>query len=562
MNLKLCCWAMGVSLLLTASAVLVAADDSARLDESPPQPIATIRLTGLQRVLNDIRDLAQDADRPGISVVIDRILEIGNQLQGIDRRRAVSLEVFLDAEPAASGTPETPPQVRVCFPLTDLAELQLTTDRLGWSWSKDTQDRYRIARRNERELFAIVQTNADQQQWVIVSENQSLVGLTTSATDSVDVAALPDLTFTIRFDRLSPVRRQQALDKLHQDAQRDRQRRDEESDAQYQLRLDLQAMMEQGLELVLTETTQVQFRGNLLPTTAGGVHGLEVEADWSVRSDGRLAAFLPSLAPQSVQLPRATAPGAALRANAAISLPARLTELLLRGVELGRAKVTNDLVSLPQDVQQQVLGMFDTFAATVGERTEELCVQFVPADGHLALLAGVRLEEGNELAQALPLILQEATKSPRVHSVDVDFTTIRGAAFHRVRGNPLRKVDEYLYGPGAILLTGATQDALWVMIGGNQVDELCEPLLERGDTSLQSVPLVDIEWHAKPWLPIAAVAPRTQQAAEVLQSALSAEEHDAIRGKLHVRKAGISASVSVDRPFVTLFVRRIPKPGQ
>ena len=135
MNLKLCCWAMGVSLLLTASAVLVAADDSARLDESPPQPIATIRLTGLQRVLNDIRDLAQDADRPGISVVIDRILEIGNQLQGIDRRRAVSLEVFLDAEPAASGTPETPPQVRVCFPLTDLAELQLTTDRLGWSWS-------------------------------------------------------------------------------------------------------------------------------------------------------------------------------------------------------------------------------------------------------------------------------------------------------------------------------------------------------------------------------------------------------------------------------------------
>ena len=513
------------------------------------EPVATVRLASLDRVLQDVDDVGALASRPAIPRFVRRLLAVGNELKGLDFKRPLSLEVYLEPE-------QQSPTLRLCLPVAELKDLRATTGRLQWKWTSIDETNDQVERPGSSRIIHVRREGG----WILLSESSALVNLGVLKSAQADASTLADLTVQLRFDAIPPARLQQLVDAFQQQVSRERESATDDDRNVQSFRRRVLDLAEQVVTLAINETESYELRLNLAAVqNAESRQGILIEQDWRVTPGGELADELSRLAISSPRFPLSIEHEAAFRAQLAVRLPEPFREIAAQAVDLGRQAAQRETAQLNVETRNTLLGMFDSFEGTLDSGHVEGSLEFLPAGTQqMVLLTGWRLEQGGKLAAALPLLLPEIAKSGDVDSVDLNVAQLHETNFHRLTDQEQRQFEEQLYGGPASVFVGAGQDALWVAMGGDQALTVCESRIgERGVHDNPGNRLATFEWHLRPWLPFAVATSHERRLVQTLLDVFSATPDDGVTGELWVHSAGISSRVIVDAPFLIVPAKMI-----
>jgi hypothetical protein len=529
-------WRLGLRCLCVALVCLPSTILSAK------EPLAAVRLAGLNRLLADIDALGEESGFPEFPRLARSVLQIAGDLKGIDRDRPWLVELALPEEG------QRDPGLRLSLPVSSEADLRVTLDRLGFEFAEVAGGPLRLRRRGESgERAPSARFDGD---WLRLSNRAESLDFPDWAWLQSPLTADADLHIDLQ--RLPPGLLENLIQQLREEGRRDRRRREGEREAEHQFRQRASLLLEDAVIAVFHELESVDVQLNIAPDNPDGQPlGLQVQAAMRTRAGGSVAAALEQLPVEQRSLQAIEE--AALTLATALNLPGEVRNLLQEGVELIRQTNEGALLNAPPRYQRAVSGLLNSLSQTFAAGHLEGLLAFEGVDERMVLVAGGCLASGGEWAHALELLLPEAEKSDDVDEVQLGVSEINRIVFHALTTRRARAADEMLYGPRPKLFVGAGEDQLWVAVGG---DGALQILPEYAGGAAEAVreprELLLLELHLLPWLPLLERNGRIGGTATRVRELFGDSRADQLRLTVSTRPAELHAQLTLDRTYLKL----------
>ena len=536
-----------------AALMAVAANRQAAVDDAAPRsPAAVFCAADLDRVLGHLDHLLRLGNAESRMQQLRSILAGLNDLKGIDRSRPVGLFLY----PPSSGGGD--PDAIAFVPVSSMEDLQVSLRISNQVSLVPLEEEGRWELRGPDNSVPI----RVQDGYAFVTQKGELLDGTLP-----DVAALT-ASIAERYDLGIVVLReglpQQALDaaiaKLHADSERDRERRDAESDAEYALRSRISRSLEQIIEYGITDFEQV----SLGLTISEEEQQAELETLLDVRPDGPFAGYLQSLAASRSQFAVVDPDAAALSASSAWTLSGEGTDIASQLLQQVREQVGRQLeedFTASTSAGHPVRRVLDALDATVTAGRMDGIVTFAgDRPGGMVLVGAAHLEHSTEVAQAVEQILPYVAQSPDVSALELNAFEAGGVSVHRIVPAKVRKQDERLYGPDAALHVGIGRDAIWIALGGAEAPRVLTEFIEAsaqadGDSATGSTPpLLALDVHLSTWIGLAGTGGTGEQRGfiEAARVAFAVPDQDGLRAVLTPGDRGLRLAVQVDEGYLRL----------
>ena len=546
--------AFAVLAMSAAALMAVGANRQAAVNDDAPvlSPAAVFCAADLDRVLGHLDYLLRLGNAESRMQQLRGILTGLNDLQGIDRSRPVGLLLF---PPSAGGGD---PDAIAFVPVSSMDDLQVSLKISNQVSLVPLEEDGRWELRGPDNSVPI----RVQEGYAFVTQKRELLegplpdvaALTASITDRYDLGIV-----VLRAGLPQPAL-DAAIAKLHADSERDRERRSDEADAEYALRTRISRSLEQLIEFGLTDFEQV----SLGLTISEDERQAELEARLDMRSGGRFAGYLQSLAASRSQFATADPDLAALSASSAWILSgegAGIASQLLKQVreQVGR-QLQLDLTAAAS-AEHPVRRVLDALDATVAAGRMDGIVTFAgDRPGGMVLVGAAHLEHSTQVAQAVEQILPYVAQSPDVTALELNAFEAAGVMVHRIVPAKVRKQDELLYGPDAALHIGIGRDAIWVALGGAEAPRVLTEFIEAStqaadDSSATGAPpLLALDVHLSTWIGLAGSGGTGEQRGfiETARIAFADPDQDGLRAVLTPSDNGLRLAVQVDEGYLRL----------
>ena len=482
-------------LVLAAASVLrataVRADDADRTP--PPMPLAIAAVRSIDGLLADIDAVTQRIGRPGFGQIVRGCLVGANDPGGIDRTRPIGLMLF------SPSNPDSDPRAMLFIPVSSIDDVQQTLAGLGFASLDDTDNADAYTLQIDRKSLP-VRLHAG---YAFVVEDGRLIEqpLPDAAALAGQVLGEHDAAVALFHAGLSS----DLLEKANRDLQRDRDRemnrKEGENDAEYRLRSRLVDVLFGALERLVNDFEQV----SLGITYSGDDDHIAIETLLRGRPGTQLAGWFDGIEPapsRFVQIAERPMPLTFLKSS---PVPGAIHDLLADVIDLARQEIGRELkADLATGADHPVARLLDAVAATNDQRVADSFLQLVNVPtGKVVIVAGIRVAEDDRLGSAISELVPHLVEAPDVHSVDVNFATLGGVAFHRIRGTGVRKQEQRVYGPEPALYVGAGDEAFWLAVGDHgTLDTLSEALTLPGRRTTRPPALVQWTVHLSRWIPL------------------------------------------------------------
>ena len=415
------------------------------------EPVGVLTFAGVERARGDVDFLFDTVERGDMAEVIDGYLEFVNDLGGVDRTRPFGVMLFLKP-----GFVPIPSPVGF-LPVADLAELRdsltfgedLTTEKL-------TDDLIEIKGRRGT-LFGKLSGG-----YLLISNEREFVEerqLPDPLSLTAPLAARYDFAVQLMPRNIPDGMRTLFQNLLRQNTQTQMQRRDDEPEAAYRSRKSaskrnlevIEAMLEGSNEITLGLDASAERRTIELELTFEAVEGT-AWGEMMASAESRATPFdilheesrplsvvagttlnewdVPALIEQ-LKVGRDEV-GAALAGLRPIDGedPARKAEL-----EAAREAGTSDYELIDPTTKRLVDDVFEPLIVTAENRELDFFLQFErERPGSMTVLGGVRVDQGDRLAAALPQVLERLRgMSPDLDKIlTLNVAESDGVTWHRL----------------------------------------------------------------------------------------------------------------------------------
>lgn len=543
---------------VAATASLAAADDRS---PGSREPAVVICARSVDVVIDRVEYVLALA---GADARIERMREILaflNELEGIDRERPVGLLVDL---PPPGGEP----QVVGFVPVAGLDELRETISKIdGVSFSPGESEGQWALRSKQQTLhvrIAAGYAHVAQSEKSLSGELADISEITGDLTNRYDAAVM--------FERggLPPAYAVAAIAKLHQDAARDLIRRDDESDAEFELR----SRASESLVWLIEQVVVGSERLTLGLTFSREDQAVELEATLKAAKASQLARIFGDLSGNARIPEMAVEEPAGVEVAASLMVTGEGRELLSEVVTQLRAEIDRDLAKDPaaQAVLDQPLStVLDALESTVDAGRLQASLRVIgDAPGEMVLLAGVGIEKSDDVDAALRQFLPFLAHSEDVKRVDLDAGTVGGVAFHRIVHKRVRKQDRILYGDEPAMYVGAGRDAFWFALGGSDAPQNLDKALS-GETSPPSTrgsdglhPLLEVDIRMQPWIELVSSGSQQQAKAFVTaaRAAFAETDQDRLHAEMTAKEGELRLQVRMDEGYIRMLAPVLSARGE
>lgn len=433
-------------------------DRTAQAADEPgrPTPSAVIVARSAARLLDGFNTLLHSAGAPERAVRIRAFLEALNGLNGIDHHRPLGILLYL------SEVEGKDPDYLLFFPVISMEELRRSLDGAG---------RIALAARDEPDWWEL---RAGETTIPIRVRNGSAFAalrreLLSGPLPDVEEWTTPllsyDVALSIHAEGIPPSLLERAVESVHRDAERDRERRPEESAIAHELR----SRVSHGVEWLLERTLRDLERLTAGVRLSREGQGVECELRLAAAPASPLAELLTGSAGTPSQFVPQYDPQAALAVSFAWNLPDEARRLAASAAGHLRRQIER---SMRQDGSHDgpaaapIATILDALDATVNDgRLDGLILFHGERPGGMSLLTAWRLARAPDVDQALSTILPLIAQTPAVSEIEMHAVRAEALALHRVTPAEVRPQDQWLYGPQASLYLGAGRDALWLALG-------------------------------------------------------------------------------------------------
>jgi hypothetical protein len=520
----------------------------ARAGDTTRQPIAVVSVAGVDRVLEDLDYVFESVGRKDQATFIKGFLVNLNDLKGIDRTRPLGALVYLP--PRLEGEPD----VVGFIPVSRIGDLQVTL-RISNQISLEHvsgEDRYELRTPDTTLPVRLAGGYAffAKQSSLLDGELPDVAALTSPLAKQYDVA------LSLSRDGLPAAAIDRALDKIQADADRELARKENEGEAEFQLRTRVARAVFDLAEDLVSDGKSLVVGANLSST---GRHA-ELEALLTVAASSPLAAYLKGTAASGSTFAAQTAEPNPLTMTSTWTLLPEGTDIATEVLRLAQREVGKQFqVDLETAVDHPVRRLFDALQATARQGQVDSFVQFIgEPPGKFVLVSGTRVAQADAVARAIEDILPHVRKSPDVKDLQMNVATIGGVTLHRVVGQKMRKQDVQLYGDDAGLYIGAGESALWMALGGADaigvLQEVIPRVAARRTAAADAPPAFRAVLHLTSWLGMigAESSANERQFAAAARQAFTDPDADTLRLELVPGMNGLRLRVRFDEGYIRL----------
>jgi hypothetical protein len=445
-----CLLALALMLPGTGSRPAQAQDSS---ESTLSAPLVVVNVAGVDRLLGDVKYMFTAIERPEIFQTLEGLLGNVSDLQGVDRTKPFGMLLYLEL-----GIPPRPEPIAY-LPATDIDQFirTLSVGPITMRKLAGQADRFEIET-PQMTLLAKQQHGyvfAGRTEESIERDFPDPVTLTTALTSRYDIAVRADL------DSVPEGMKTIFLDYLRAETETQLQQRDNEADAEYQVRK-LQAMNNlEFIEGLLTGGKDVTFG---IDASAENKR-VAVEFALNAEPDSAFARQLTELGGQRSYFSAALDEQVPLAASASWSSQKDEQERNAAALDVVEASLAQRL----KDENIDAAGIADVFDALKATNEAGHFDGFVrlagSPPGPFVLVGGLRVQQGRTLARGVTSLLNAIPEKPPILQLNAD--SHNGVTFHRVdvheAGGPIRNV----FGDQPAFYAGAAPDAVWFALGGS-----------------------------------------------------------------------------------------------
>lgn len=544
----------GMLVLAVAAAGLLAAQtrpvtETESSGEVRP-PVALLCAANVDRLLEDLDYILGSADAGQHMERLRGIILSLNDLKGIDRQRPLGLLLY---PPSAGGKD---PEAVAFIPVSSMEDLQVSfkisnqvslepLDEEG-RWELRAPDNT-VPIRVEQE-YAFIAQKAE----LLSGRIPDVADLTAPLVEQYDVALL------VQRSGIPDAAIDQILQQIRKDSERDRERRENEADAEYQLRTRISQTLEHLIVQGVGDFEQVVVGLSVSEESRGA----SLEARLDFQSSGEFAGVIHSLSASSTQFTNPDPEASALAVSTAWSLSGEGTEIIGELLAQVRQQVGRELredFTTAGSVAHPVRRVLDAADATVAAgRIDGMLTLVGDQPGQMVLVGAARIEQSADVATAIIEILPHVAQSKDVAGLELSIRDVDGVAVHRIVPTKIRKQDERLYGPDAALYVAAGNEAVWLALGGPHAsDVLAAHMTASGDDTREAAspaPLLAVDVHLSSWIGLAGGgnSGSERRFLEAARLAFIDPEQDGMQLRLTTEEAGLRLAVDLDEGYVRL----------
>ena len=542
------CWCGGLVLAALVAAAPAFAGESQDDVDNPTFVICTRSVDALIQRAEHVLTLAGAEDR------IDRMREIItflNDLDGVDRKQPVGLFVYVPP-------PGAEPEVVGFIPVARLDNLRQTVTRIdGLNVSPGDADDEWILQSGEKTLHVRI---ADD--YAYVAQNRSrLAGTLPDVVEHTrDLTDQYDAAVSFRRSGLPPIYSAAVMAKLHQDAASDLLRKEHESDSEYRLRKRASESLMWLVEQVVTSSERATIGLSL----AGEDQTIKLDAILQATEQSELARLLGSLAGEESGPAIADDDAVGLQVDTSLTLTGEGRDVLSEVVRQLRAEVDRDLGKDPSAravLEQPLSVILDSLEGTVEAGRFQGALRIMgDAPGQMVMLAGIRIEQADDVGEALREFLPFLAHSEDVRRIDLDAGSAADVDFHRIVHKQVRKQDRFLYGPEPGLYLGAGRGALWLALGGSETPHVLRRAVtdavehQTRPATAGPLPLLMVDIRMTPWIEFirSGTGNREKAFAAAAQAAFADTHRDRLHAELTAREGELRLSVRMDEAYLRM----------
>lgn len=460
-----------LSLLVTVGPPTALAQDDA--PEDSITPIAVINVASFERLLESGDLLFEAADRPELSESLSGVLGRVNDLKGLDRNRSMGLLIFLDG---------IIPSVVAFVPVEKVEDLVETAGKATMTVSELRPNQYALkgSRDTQNRLFARVQggyafigNTEDGLKKIYPDPKQ----LTSRLSRDYDIAA------SLNFRAVPQASRELLMSFFKTTADIANQRRDDEAEGAWKFRKAQSENQMDGLQQLLTQGEEFTIGWRLDPVSKEGT--LEFLVVATAGSDYAFALNqLKSMRSMFANMVAAPAPATISmtshidkQGKIFFSKIVKIAEAELLGendapTQNDKKKAKAAGTALPQRKQRAgddhpIRIIASVLQATIDSEKIDAAVQIQgAAPGPYALVAGLRVSDGDRLATAAADLLNRYSEKNDLVEIELNAAAHRGVRFHKLSAKKAdANVQRFVGGP-AIAHIGCAGNTLWFCVGG------------------------------------------------------------------------------------------------
>jgi len=548
-----------VVLLMPAFAQLAWSQSTSEDDEKALVPVAVLNVAGVDRVLGNADAILKSAERPEMRGAIDGLLSRAGELEGLDRKRAFGIMVFLNEENLFS------PYVAMYAPVANL-EAMLETIALGPVAPRKvsgTENRYEI----EGPRGSLYLERRGDYAFVSREEDIFDLKLPDPAKYTELLTERHDLALSLRAGAVSETIRNVFLTYLRINTESQLGQRVEESDAAFRIRRANTMANVELIELLLTQCSQLTLGWKINAENREATLELSAEA----LPDSDFADLMTDLSERRSSFEPWSTGSQPLVLTAGWQLAEREQAVLTEWIGALETRLRQNLGDeTTRNPDDGVGKLVRVLRATVDDGAVDAGFQFVPQDeGHHVLIAALRVRGPETLTDGLQEIVSRLREDPDFETVEPNAAEYRGIRFHRLISREPRPQDERLYGGQPQLYLGCGERILWVAVGGDEafptledsIDEILDADKDDSD-ALLDVPPIQMTMRVATWLGMRpageANAGRRRFRAEAAREAFD-ETNDQIRLEVRPSETGLQLRLRMDEGvlrFMGLMVAR------
>ena len=481
---------MLIALLLGALLVpwvgLFADDETTDEDVPPPLPFAVVNASSVDRLLTDVQYVFDLVERPELMDLVTDLLGNIKNLEGMDRTKPFGAMFFLD-----SGLPPTPFPV-MYLPVEDEQKLlnTLTFRDNRWKQSGADQTRYdQISRPNLHLKFvdgyAFICRQSD---WILDEPLPEPVAYNETLTSRYDVAA------AARIGSIPQGIRQVFVGFFRASSEAELQQRDNESDVAYRMRRANGLQVLEFIEQLLLEGDQLTLGLDASSDARSAV----VEFSMDAQPDSDFAKYLTDVSGTASMFHALADDTQPLTIAATMKLNERDQKAYREFVDIARDELTREISENEPDLPVgAVERMFDAVDATLLDGQIDVTLQFVaPEPDRFVILAVAKLVGARTAESGFTELMTALKARPDTDgTIDLNVASHAGVTFHRLAGDNASNNDVRLFGGPPTVYVGASDLAVWLAIGQDQMTELKRAIDLVRESAARAAPRVS----GSPW---------------------------------------------------------------
>jgi len=478
---------------LLGSVGLFAAPNSAKkpvdLPVMDPRPVAVLSIASYDELKADVALIGALTDNPQLATGLEVILKLATKnrgLEGLDKARPLGA-VAITHGGRIGGY--------VCLPVTDFQQLLETAKIVGAKVDEADEGIYRVKTRR-KPLFV-----KEQSGWAVLSEERAVLDVVPADPGKVlaEVGREYDLAVRLHAANVPEKHRRELVDKIKRDAERDMQRRPDESAEEHALRKQVTEELLSTVLALVEEVEQVTLGFSLdhdtqqaaLEVSITGAEGSQVAkaAARLTQTTSDFAGFL---------LPEATLAG-----HWSGQMPAQKADLLVTVIEAVRKQAMRDIEKEDKSAEEirvakQLAGdLFDLVAETAGSGRVDGGMAVVLKSQTATLAAGTYIADGDRLDKITRQVARIAeAENPKVKElVKLDADRHQEIRFHTVTIPVPPDADDRekvvsLVGESLEVVIGVGEDSAYLGAGRDALATLKRAIVASAKEASRKVPPV------------------------------------------------------------------------